>query len=246
MGIVHRFGLCSDIFQCAKSFFVTIQSHPVTQYIISGIMFINYYTQHFYQKANIYGRELYYNYVDTSATYENLSIQKREEHDVEIDTMYYSNFKTNQYLMLKSNTFTFTDHSIQDTVTKEFLQTMFQYKNPILSAILAIKDTLNNREFSIEVNKILEPFIFPGNTINGNKNFLLYLIHSYYNKNNDKSETCIALEDVDNLKDFSISLSYITFNEVGLTTIPEMCNTEWKLSITNENKVNLEIYENNE
>ena len=153
MGIAHGFGLCSDIFQCAKSFFVRIQSHPVTQYIISGIMFINYYTQHFYQKANIYGRELYYNYVDTSATYENLSIQKREEHDVEIDTMYYSNFKTNQYLMLKSNTFTFTDHSIQDTVTKEFLQTMFQYKNPILSAILAIKDTINNREFSIEVNK---------------------------------------------------------------------------------------------
>ena len=146
--------------------------------------------------------------------------------------------------MLKSNTFTFTDHSIQDAITKQFLYKMLEYKNPILSAILSIKDKVNNDEISIEVNKVLEPFIFPGNTIVGDCNFLLYLIHSYYStfeEDKDQTQTCIALENIENLKDFSISLTYITLDEVGLTTIPEMCDTKWKLSITDENKVQLEL-----
>jgi len=242
MGIVPGFALCEDICQCAERFFMRIQSHHMTQYIISGLMFINYYTQDFYQKANIYGRELYYKYIDTE--YENLSIRKAEEHGIEVDTMYYSNYKTDQYLTLKSNSFTFTEHSLQDPVTKQFLSGMLEYRNPLLSAILAIKDKVNNNEFSIEVNKILEPFMFPGNTIFGSKNFLVYLIHTYYskfNKNNDDSKTCIALEKIENLKDFSISLTYITLDAVGITTIPEMCDTKWKLSITDEKKVSLEL-----
>ena len=242
MGIVPGFGLCEDICRRTERFFMTMKSHPVTKYIISGLMFINYYTQDFYQKANIYGRELYYKYIDTK--YEVLSIRKAEEHGIEIDTMYYSNYKTDQYLTLKSNTFTFTEHSLQDPVTKKFLSDMLEYRNPMLSAILAIKDKVNNNEFSIEVNKILEPFMFPGNTILGSKHFLVYLIHTYYtmfDKNNDDSKTCIALENIENLKDFSISLTYITLDEVGITTIPEMCDTKWKLSITDENKISLEL-----
>ena len=158
MGIIPGFGLCEDICRRTERFFMTMKSHPVTKYIISGLMFINYYTQDFYQKANIYGRELYYKYIDTE--YENLSIRKAEEHGVEIDTMYYSNYKTDQYLTLKSNSFIFTEHSLQDPVTKKFLSGMLEYRNPMLSAILAIKDKVNNNEFSIEVNKILEPFMF--------------------------------------------------------------------------------------
>ena len=72
----------------------------------------------------------------------------------------------------------------------------------------------------------------------------MYLIHTYYSafdKNNDDSKKCIALEKIENLKDFSISLTYITLDEAGLTTIPEMCDTKWKLSITDENKVQLEL-----
>lgn len=242
MGIIPRFALCEDICMIAERFFEQIQGHPIVKYIVSGLLFVNYYAHNAYHTANIYTRDLYYKYIDLN--YEELSIAKSEKYGTNIDTMNYSNFKTDQHIMLKSNTLTFTEHYLQNAITKELLQTMVQYKNPLLSAILSIKDKVNDVEYSLEVNNILKPFMFPGNTINGNRGFLMYLIHTYYNRIDsckNKATKCIALENFDSLNNFSVSLTYITLDDAGLTTIPELCDTEWKLLVTEENKIKLEI-----
>jgi hypothetical protein len=139
---------------------------------------------------------------------------------------------------------TFKDHSLNDDVTRDFINLMVNRKNPMLSAILSIKDNILNKEYSFEVNKILEPFLFNGNTIKGTKEFLLYLIHTYYaNLENDELETngCIALEDNGRYGDFSVSLTYITLDDSGIMTIPEMTTSDWTMELTDNNHIELTI-----
>lgn len=242
MGIIPGFALCEDICGRAERFFTQVYNHPVTQYIVSGLLFINYYAQQGYNYIYTIGREQYYKHVDDR--FENLKLYDKEEHGEDISTLYYSNHKTNEYVTLKSNSMTFKDHSLDDNVTREFINSVIHHKNPILSAILSIKDNVTNKEYSLEVNKILEPFIFRGNTIYGNKQFLLYLIHAYYDnlQNNEvETEGCVALEDSGRYSDFSCSLTYITLDDKGVMTIPEMTTTEWTMELTDTNHIELDI-----
>jgi len=242
MGIIPGFALCEDICGRAERFFTQVQNHPVTQYIVSGLLFINYYAQQGYTYMYTISRELYYKHLDDR--YENLRLSDREEYGEEISTLNYSNHKTNEYVTLKSNSMTFKEHALNDDVTRDFISSTIHRKNPILSAILSIKDNVLDKEYSLEVNKILEPFLFSGNTIHGTKQFLLYLIHVYYdNLQNDEVEldSCIALEDSGRYSDFSCSLTYITLDDSGVMTIPEMTTTEWTMKLTDTNNIELTI-----
>ena len=242
MGIIPGFALCEDICGRAERFFTRVHNHPIIRYILSGLLFINYYAQQGYKYIHTFGKELYYRHIDTN--FETLYVTDEEEYGEEISTLYYSNHKTDKFVTIKSNSMTLKNYTQDDDIARNFINSVAHYKNPILSAILSIKDNITTNEYSLEVNKILEPFLFTGNTINGTREFLLYLIHTYYKKykpNEIAEDGCIALEDETKLNDFSISLTYITLTDNGVITIPELTTSEWTMKLTDNNKVELII-----
>lgn len=242
MGIVTDIPICRDLLSRATSLFNTISNHTITKNIITFALFLNFHVQELANYLYKFGREIYYTHIDTD--YESLNIKDTNKNDQSINIMYYSNYKTNQYAMFKSNTMTFEEHSLEDPVTRDFINSELIVKNPLISSILTIKDEDNEKEFTLEVNKLLEPFIFKGNRIEGNINFISYLINEYIKEditNNNNYQV-----DLNSLNNFNGSLTYITLDTDGIETINDLKNSEWLLHVTDDYKIEVELVNTNE
>ena len=245
MGLFPTFPICEELVSRAQSFYSSVLNHRITQQLIPHLLFINYYIQTTYEYVRTTAIELYYTYVNTQ--YEKIQTY---EFDNKISCLYYSNHKHGKYLTLKSNTQSFNKITLQDEETRSFINRCIALRNPLLSAIITIKSKDDDFETSIEVNNLLSPFLFPGNTIQGSPSFVFYLIHKNVErgiKNADvkKSaiELCDALQNDKELKDYHINMTYISLNDVGVVTIPNIHENFWSLLVNDDNNVILELKE---
>jgi hypothetical protein len=246
MGLFPMFPICEAIINRAQLFSSVLFKYPITKKIIHPFLFISYYIQSSYESVKDNAVKLYYTYVDTN--YEDLRVYEFDKFINNIHCLFYSNHRHNTYLTLKSNTQSFKNMDLQQEETQTFINNHINLRNPLLSAIVTIKSKEGDFETSVEVNNLLKPFLFQGNTILGSPAFVYYLIHENVErgiKNDDvkKStiELCDALHNDKELKDYNIDMTYMSLCDVGVITIPNIQDSYWSMSVRDDNTVILEL-----
>ena len=251
MGLFPNFPICDEIINISQSFYSNVINHRITQKLIPYLLVVNHYIQTTYNYIRANTIELYYTYIDKN--YESLSVYDFDKFGNEISCLCYSNHRYEQYLSLKSNTISFKNHMLQNEDTRNYIKEQMSLQNPMLSAIITIKSRDNDFETSLEVNKLLEPFLFSGNIIQGSPAFVFYLIHEnieygFKNDNVNKNcfELCHALQNDKELSDYHIDMTYMSLNDVGIVTIPNIQERFWSISVTPNNDLILELNDNGE
>ena len=241
MGIVPDFSNCKEFITSFRNLGENIHSHYLVQKIISFCFYVNYYVQTGYDYLYSHAVDFYYSHVNTN--YETVSVFTNNDN---IDTLIYSNHKTCTYRTIMSNRMSLKQYKMMNEKTREFIDTILDLRNPVLSAMMTITNSELNFEKSFEINKILDPFLFPSNVIDGNPEFVSFLIHEYVKEqkgNNNDEMLCPVIKNANNISDYQIDISYMTLNDVGLITIPCVQKNSWTLTVDNNNVVFLEIKE---